>query len=180
MSAPTFTVLPGLPGDGPRPIGFSPDGHGLHREGHVVEFHPSGSTHWVGNFGGGVASLNAVLDHPNGRHILVVSRGQGYLIDLVSRELTSLLAADVTLVRPLPATQEILAATFTNLELVDAAGLIWRSRRISWDGIDILRVSGSVVTGQAWRPFDDSWHEFRLDLISRIVEGGSYADQSAH
>lgn len=167
-----FRVLPGLPAEGLWPVGFSSDGHGLHREGFVVEFFPSEANSWVGNFQPGGSSFNTVVEHPDRRSFVVVSRGQGYLIDPDTRALISVLAPDVTSVLAVPATTEVLVATFTRLQLVDAGGAIWASRDISWDGIENLKLTDDMVIGQGWSPVDDSWHPFRLNLRSRLVEGG--------
>ncbi len=174
MDASKFRVLPGLPGDGPWPIGFSPNGRGHYREGYVIQFQSSPSASWVGNFQGGFGSLNAIVEHSYTGYVLVTSRGQGYLVDPNSQELIRLLAPDIALVIPIETRNEILVATYTRLEVIDPEGLIWNSPRVSWDGIKDLRVSGSSVTGEAWSPVNDSWSAFRLDLNSRVVEGASY------
>jgi hypothetical protein len=59
-------------------VPFSLSGQGLHREGLVVSFAaPSGT--WVGNFQRGDASLDEVLAHPDGQHVVVVAGGNAYV-----------------------------------------------------------------------------------------------------
>src|SRR5689334_7941654 len=82
-----FEILPGLPPYGPMAEGFSASGQGMHREGLVVRFMPLSAEAWVGNFQGGPASdCNQVLGHPNGREVIVIAGGQGYIVDVCARK----------------------------------------------------------------------------------------------
>lgn len=72
--------------------------------------------------------------------------------------------------------KELNALLFGNglwFELLGADGMIWKSRRISWDGMCDLDVNGLALIGKAWSP-DGRWCEFQLDLTDGSVEGGSY------
>src|SRR6185312_14109421 len=82
----TWQILAGLPAYGALAISFSPDGHGGHSEGLVVEFSPPASPSWVGNFQRGGGRLDSVIQHPDDRHVIVIAGGQGYVIDPISRE----------------------------------------------------------------------------------------------
>ena len=57
---------------------------------------------------------------------------------------------------------------------LSADGVMWRSRRISWDGFSELRLEGQRLFGQAWSPFGDAWLPFELDVRTGETEGGSY------
>src|SRR6516225_4982420 len=82
-----FEVLPGSPGVGPYPEQFSHTGHGTHSEGLVVRFRPPSGPSWIGNFVGFGTGYNAALLHPDGRTVVVVSRGQAYHVDPATRAL---------------------------------------------------------------------------------------------
>lgn len=58
---------------------------------------------------------------------------------------------------------------------LSADGVLWRSRRISWDGFSDLRFEGERLTGKAWSPVEDTWLPFELDVRSGHAEGGSYS-----
>ncbi len=60
------------------------------------------------------------------------------------------------------------------LEAWDKSGMKWRSRRISWDGMQDLRIENETVLGLAWSPIDDRHHPFSVDLRTGAVDGGSY------
>jgi hypothetical protein len=169
-----FEILPGLPGTGPRPEQFSATGHGTHSEGFVVRFLPEGSASWVGNFQGGFGECNGVFVHPNGAHLIVVAAGQAYIVDPQSHTLLHHFGADFAAVVEVP---ELQALVFTNglwFDAYDASGHLWRSQRVSWDGIRSLSRSDLTLKGEAYSPFGGFWHPFSLDLASGRVEGGSY------
>ena len=56
-------------------------------------------------------------------------------------------------------------------------GIVWHTRRLSWDGFDQLRIVHGEVTGVAWSPLDDEWQPFRVDLSTGRSTGGSYLDE---
>ena len=41
-------------------------------------------------------------------------------------------------------------------------GLVWHTRRLSWDGFDQLRIVDGQLRGLAWAAFE--WREFRVEL----------------
>jgi hypothetical protein len=61
-------------------------------------------------------------------------------------------------------------------EAVGPNGLQWRSRRLSWDGVRDVSVSGHVLRGDAYAPEgpDGAWYPFEVDLNTGDVTGGSY------
>ncbi len=169
-----FEILPGLPSSGPLPEQFSATGHGTHSEGFVVRFLPEQTSSWVGNFQGGFGECQGVFPHPNGSHLIVLASGQAYIVDPESRALLHHFGADIAAVLEVP---EIDALVFTNglwFEAYGASGHLWRSQRLSWDGVRSLSRSELTLRGEAYSPLDDSWHPFSVDLTSGHAEGGSY------
>lgn len=53
-------------------------------------------------------------------------------------------------------------------------GIMWHTRRLSWDGFDQMQIVQGELTGLAWSPVDSGWHPFRVDLITGKSVGGSY------
>ena len=58
-------------------------------------------------------------------------------------------------------------------------GLLWHTRRLSWDGFTEFRVVGNKLHGLAWSPGKDCWHPFSVDLRTGRSEGGSYSRSDA-
>src|SRR4051794_19170072 len=85
MPSPIFEVLPGLPAYGPSAEPFTATGQGAHREGFVVRFTSPDGGSWVGNFQRGLSRYDDLQAHPDGRNVLVVAGGQGYVVDPADR-----------------------------------------------------------------------------------------------
>ena len=145
----------------------------MHREGYVVEFSGSEGSGWVGNFQPGLASLFAVVAHPNGKHIVVVAGGQAYVVEPNSKQLVGQFGAAIQHLIELPQRQGLLVSNGLWFELHGAQGLTWRSKRVSWDGVRNIQVQGGVVGGEGWC-FDESWHAFSIQMESGCASGGGY------
>jgi hypothetical protein len=138
-----YRVLEGLPPYGPRARPFPPEWGRLGREGLVVEFMPSQSDRWTANFQPGLAGLDEVIVHPDRHHVLVFSSGDLWSVDPELREAVRLAFAidarwDVSDGRIL--SKQGLA--FLN---VGPSGVVWHTRRLSWDGFS------DVENGQGWQ-----------------------------
>jgi hypothetical protein len=169
-----FEVLSGLPPYGPLAESFSATGHGRHREGFVVRFVSKSGDQWVGNFQPGLGGCSIVLEHPDGTNLIVIAGGQGYVVDPECRQCLAMFGADIQSTFHSP---EIAAFIFENglwFEAIGRSGHLWRSERISWDGMKDLVVDGLAVTGSAWH-YSDRWLPFRLNLMNGDFTGGSYA-----
>ena len=172
----TFEPLPGLPGTGPVPEQFSASGKGTFREGFVVRFDPDVGEPWIGNFQpGDRRRTNRALCHPDGRHVVVVAGGQAYVVDPDSRDSEALPGSWIVEIYEL---DELHLLLFDHqgirFEALGAAGIQWRTRRISWDGFRDVAISGHTLSGEAWNPMGDTWARFIVDLRTGATEGGSY------
>jgi hypothetical protein len=78
---PAFEILPGLPPYGPMAKPFPSSGYASHREGFVVQFSSQKIGLWIGNFQRGLTNFSNVYEHPDGKRVVVVSGGDGYVID---------------------------------------------------------------------------------------------------
>ena len=165
--------LPGLPGEGERPRQYSATGHGMHREGYVVEFTPNQGQPWVGNFQPGGTCLTDIIEFPHNNSVLVVANGQGYLVDSQSGTLLTHYESHVDFLFLSPAADLVVTSTTTDFSAYRHTAKVWSTRRVSWDGFRHLAVHEHEMTGEAWC-FDDSWHSFSVDLANGNVIGGSY------
>jgi hypothetical protein len=175
-SAEKFKPLAGLPGYGELPEQFSATGMGEHSEGYVVQFFPSDNQNpWIGNFQRGLTRLDAALDHPDGSAVIVIAGGECYVVDADNRTLRENFGGMFETVIPVPDKNVLIFGSSVDFEAVGASGRIWRSRRISWDGIRSLRLSGETLMGEAW-DLNDKWVPFSLDINSGHHEGGTYLE----
>ena len=168
--------LPGLPGEPPYPVPIAVPGASTFREGYVLRIEPSQSEAWVGNFQTGSSHYSAFLDLQNDR-LAVVAGGQGYVVDGNRRSIQHTFGGGIAQIIAVPGTAQLLVIGDVDVECHSSSHQAWRSRRIAWDGIDRVQVDGNVLSGLA-RHFDDSWHEFRLNLSTGEHTGGAYEGEA--
>jgi len=180
MAEPTFTfeVLKGLPGEGTPPLQFSATGQGMHREGYVVRFGPINGEHWIGNFQPGATRLFRLIAHPNKAHAIVIAGGEAYEIDPTTRSLVSVLGSNYEDIILVPSLNSIVLSDGLRLENYSSTGPIWKTRRLSWDGLRNIKIHGTAIVGEAWN-FDNTWHTFSVELATGDVTGGAYYDHDS-
>ncbi len=174
----TANILSGLPPYGPMATPFPREWGRLGREGMVVEFHGEAGT-WVGNFQPGLGGLDRAALHPDGRHAVVISGGDLWVVDPNDRTAQQLLPAIESAFEVHDPDGWIYSRQGLALARLGPAGLIWHTRRLSWDGFDELAISGYEMKGLAYSPLDDRWHPFRVDIRSGASQGGSYDDDDS-
>jgi hypothetical protein len=130
-------------------------------------------TTWVGNFIGGPSKYDCVLPHPNRSDVVVVSGGQGYIVSPNFKRVTSTFGGAIANVHEHSSRTLVINHQNLSFEAISASGSLWKSKRISWDGMRNIEVNDSSLTGEAWL-CDGTWHSFHLDLATGIVTGGSY------
>lgn len=167
-----WRVLAGLPAYGDMPEQFSATGQGMHREGFVVEFTPPDAPSWVGNFQRGMTSLDVVIASRGDGTVTVIAGGQAYVVDPGSRSCVRTFGGQIEHVFDLAD-----RTVFSNglwLEATDGERLLWRTRRLSWDGMMEVRVAGERIVGNAYDPMTDEWAPFSVEIANGEAQGGSY------
>lgn len=171
--APTrHRILVGLPPCGPMPEQFSATGQGMHREGLVVEFTPPEAPPWLGNFQRGTTSLDVVIASRQNTTVIVIAGGQAYVVDPVSRSCVRVFGGELE-----HAFEFADRTVFSNglwLEAIAGERLLWRTPRLSWDGMKEVRVDGSRIVGRAYDPTTDAWAPFSVEIANGDAVGGSY------
>lgn len=171
-----YRVLPGLPPYGPPAISFPEEWGRSGREGFVVEFVLKPSITWVGNFAPGIGGLQEVRPHPDGRQLIAISAGDAWVVDPEARRAERLaysIEAAWDMRDPQGFVFSLQGLAFLR---IGPAGLIWRTRRISWDGFRNVQVRDNRLTGFAWLPHDDTWHPFSVDSQTGTTSGGTFSD----
>jgi hypothetical protein len=170
-----FEILPGLPATGEMHESFSATGTGKHSEGIVVSFSPEGAGSWIGNFQPGVGGATSVFPHPDGTHVIVIAHGQGYVVNPSTKFLKSQFNGYVQEFLQVEEERAVIFGDGTSLERLEHNGdLMWRTRRISWDGMRNVRIDNDTILGEAFTPMGDKWLPFSVNLYTGELQGGSY------
>lgn len=135
-----------------------------------------GSHHgaWTGTFAFGYPtpeSLTRVLSFPSPDHLCVVSRGAGYVVRAADpTDWYEIEAFPIFDARPVVERDLLLFSDFTTVVAYGPNGLVWKTERMSWDGLRIAAASGDYAWARAW----DGSREVsvRVDLRDGSAEGG--------
>lgn len=166
-------VLSGLPPYGPPALSF-PRPHAF-QEGFVMEFTPENGKPWVANFATLHADgFSAVYQQFGSKAVVVVAGGAGYIVDCEEHRLIREISVPIDHCWYQPELHALIFSDGLGFECFDDHRTLWRSPRISWDGIRNIDCSGMMVTGEAYDPFSDSWVPMQLDLRAVKLTGGSY------
>ena len=71
-----------------------------------------------------------------------------------------------------PNTKTVLISNSLWLESHDENGVLWRTRRVSWDGIWDLRAENGRLCGKCWDALNDTEESFSIDVRTGDVVGG--------
>ena len=174
MESVNTRILSGLPAYGPRAESFPASGYGAHREGVVVEFVDDNGNAWVGNFQPGPGSYSAVFATFGEDRPVVIAGGGGYVVDVSSRKVIAEFGGTIDWCLEVRERARLIFADGIGFEARDRNGVVWRSGRVSWDGMRDLTHCDGKVYGYAYSPLDDDYKSFHLDLSTGRFSGGSY------
>lgn len=132
----------------------------------MVRVHPDTGGPWVGNFHSGQTRFSGVWLHPNGRTLIIVAAGWGYVVDANMKMLQSILGSgdygDIDAV--LNAQPWFVVASYTCVFVV-YDNEVWRSPCVALDRIRNLRVADGILYGEGWVGYEEEDYEpFRIDL----------------
>jgi len=168
-----FEILDGMPPYGPCPEQFSATSWGTHSEGFVLRVNPDLAEPWIGNFQPGLTGYSCAYHHPNGRDLVVVAGGQAYVVEPASRRTTETFGGALCWSHELPGHELLLFHNGLEFIAYGILGRVWRSRRVSWDGIRVTSVEFPWLRGEA-TGLKDQEAFFLVDLRSGEASGGSY------
>jgi hypothetical protein len=142
-----------------------------------VRIEPQGGEPWIGAFARGFQSddlVSGVYSWPDHKSVAVVSAGYGYVVK--ANDPTSwvrLQPMPVTDVRLMPEQKVIVFTDFTHMFAYNAEKNVWKSDRLSWDGITVTQVATNHIFGMAWDAMQDKEVEFVIDVRTGEHTGGA-------
>lgn len=112
---------------------------------------------------------------PSAGEICVLAGGYGYLARVSEPEGVTLLAMK-PVVEVVSAVEDglLLFVGFQNVIGWGANGLLWESKRLSWEGVKVSSQKNSELVGTGWDLMADKEVEFRLDLRTGVHVGGGF------
>lgn len=128
---------------------------------------------WVGNFRPGHGRESGAYLELGRCFVLIVAGGAGYCIDAVRKELVREIGSGIEKVWFQPELAAFVIANGLRFEAFGAERTLWRSRRVSWDGMRGIDRSGLILTGEGYDPIDEKWIPFWLNLENGEALGGA-------
>jgi hypothetical protein len=166
-------LLDGLPVYGEMAIAYPESFGKTGRQGTVVEFETD-KRGWVGNFQPGLYGLDRAEQHPNKRDGMVIAAGDLWVVDADTGAAECLLPAVYSAIPMADRSGWVFSRQDIALARFGPEGIVWHTKRLSWDGFDQVQISGRKITGLAYDPMGDTWEPFEVDLQTGESVGGSY------
>jgi hypothetical protein len=63
-------------------------------------------------------------------------------------------------------------ANFTEMLAYGEAGVKWRTKRLTWDGLKIVAVGDRTLIGEYWDIRAEAMQRFEVDLATGAARGG--------
>jgi hypothetical protein len=142
-----------------------------------VRITPVGGATWVGAFARGFQTedlVTGVYAWPDGLSLAVVSAGYGYVVKAADpSSWIRLQPMPITDVRVFPEHKLVVFTDFTHMFAYNGAKNLWKSDRLSWDGITVTKVATNHIFGIAWDAMQDKEVEFAIDVRNGEHTGGA-------
>jgi len=170
-----YELLESLPTYGPMHISVTENNDNYYSEGIAIRFFKSDNTNWVANFKPGWTKLTEIFEIENQNDLIVIAGGMFYLMNPENEKPIKAFGGGFeTFLKT--KNGKIILQDQIDLTIIEPNNEIWHTERISWDGIKDLKLIKNFVTGLSYDPMDDKdeWVEFKFNIETREIEGGSY------
>lgn len=175
MSKQNFEILKSLPVYGPMYVSVAENDEEYYQEGFPVKIFTKDGNYWVANFKPGWTDLNKVFDFIEQNKILVIAGGLAYLMELEVQKPLKIFGIDFKYCFVFE--NQIIFSGNTDITILNTENWnVWRSNRISWDGIENLKLENHILSGECYDPTNsiEEWTDFTLNILTKEIKGGSW------
>ena len=140
-----------LPGVNDNVLNFSPPDYAFGRcDGVIVKVEPVNNKEWIGRFAFGDFSLTGILPCPDDKTICIISKGLGYLVNANNPADWHLLPIEPVIgIYETNIENILIINNFTDLYAWGKNGLLWETKGLASDNVEIKKFDRSVVFGEA-------------------------------
>jgi hypothetical protein len=170
-------ILEELPGAGAINRLFFPGGCSSGgADGILVRVTPATGDPWIGTFAfgdHGPKGVSRVLAMPDPDKLCVVAMGAGYIVSVSHpQNWAPIEATPVIAIRVIPKRELVVFANLTELLAYGPEGVRWRTRRLSWDDLNLIEVTEQSIIGEYWDLPSAAIRRFGVELASGASRGG--------
>ena len=138
------------------------------------EVSPVDGEPWIGGFECGPGRLTGLFATPSSEVLCVVVKGQGFWVSVLAPGGYEIIRSlPIQQVFVVPGKRVLVFADYTELEAYGGSGFLWRTERLSWDGLKVTEVTAEAIRGTAWDSPANREVSFSVDTESGASEGGS-------
>jgi hypothetical protein len=120
-------------------------------------------------------ALSGIWSCPRPDDILAVAGGYAYLADTLAPERPAFLTPKpVVQVLAAPEANLLLLAGFHTIAAIGAAGLLWETARLTWEGLTLGDIRDNQLHGLGWDMRTDRELPFAVDLRTGSHTGGAF------
>jgi hypothetical protein len=139
-----------------------------------LRIQPFSSQAWAGRFQEGAEGITGTFATPAADIICVIARGNGYWVPVLEptnfQMITSVPIREALSVN---SRRLLLFVDYTALAAYGPRGRVWVTRDLSWDGLQIEKITRDVILGSGWDSPAARRVQFSVDLITGAAHGGS-------
>jgi len=118
--------------------------------------------------------VSAVCSCPDPDSLCAVAGGYAYVVKATDpAQWFRIEQRPVVDLRALHELQLLLFTGFTTISAIGPAGLAWTTKRLSWEGVTIVEISGEKLHGTGWDAIADKEIPFVVDLKTGQHTGGA-------
>ena len=147
------------------------------RTGQYLRVHLKNSAPWIGFFAMGFESgqvASGIYSCPDPDWLCVVSGGYAYAVDATNpQHWLQIEQRPVVEVRVVHELKLLLFIGFTTITVLGESQRTWTSERLSWEGISISGIQGTILHGTGWDAITDKDATFEMDLSTGKSKGGA-------
>jgi hypothetical protein len=144
-----------------------PEGR-LEHDGLWLKFSAASGKSWAGVFEFGYTSppaFSRVVSTPDANRACVIAKGKGFLVTVEDPEQwEEVQVLPVLDLRSIAEHNMLVFSDLTRLAAYDKTGLVWRSPRVCWDELRIVKVTRDTIEGIGYDPTTLSESCFSVDM----------------
>lgn len=129
---------------------------------------------WTGSCESGPEGLTGLFATPNSDVLCAVFNGLGFWIPTLYPSHYELICSlPIKQVLRVPDMDVMVFSDFICIAGYGPSGFLWKTHRLSWDGVNITRIHGKIIEGMAWDAPREIEVPFSVEASTGLVIGGS-------
>jgi len=106
--------------------------------------------------------------------LCVVLKGQGYWVPIGSPKAFEVVCSlPIKEVIAVPKGDKMIFVDYVRIAAYGESGFLWQTNSLSWDGLKIIKVTSTKISGIAWDAPNNKEVDFFVNIENGASEGGA-------